>query len=87
MRAVRKQATIECRCHRDEPLWQDGYHERVLRDEETTRQVIDYMLNNPVRAGLVQNAIDYPFSWSADHEATAGHNPARPTCSSDAPDT
>lgn len=46
------------------PLWQDGYFERVLRREEATESVIDYILANPIRAGLVQNAMDYPFSWS-----------------------
>ena len=45
-------------------LWQDGYHERVLRKTEDTQQVIAYILNNPVRAGLVERAVDYLFSWS-----------------------
>jgi hypothetical protein len=26
-------------------------------------QKIDYMLENPVRAGLVQNPLDYPWIW------------------------
>ena len=45
-------------------LWQDGYFERVLRDEEGTQAVVAYILGNPIRAGLVENATDYPFSWS-----------------------
>ena len=52
-------------------LWQDGYHERVLRREEATETVIEYILANPIRAGLVENAMDYPFSWSVStHSAT-----------------
>ena len=42
--------------------WQDGYFERVLRAEEATEVVVRYVLDNPVRAGLVTLAEDYPFS-------------------------
>ncbi len=45
-------------------LWQGGYYERVLRKDEETQSVIDYILDNPVRAGLVKRPLDYPFSWS-----------------------
>ncbi len=45
-------------------LWQDGWHERVLRETEGTDEVIDYILLNPVRAGLAENAAEYPYSWS-----------------------
>ena len=50
----RKQFGVMC-------LWQEGYHERVLRSDETTGTVVRYVLNNPVRAGLVTRAEDYPF--------------------------
>ena len=46
------------------PFWQDGYHDRILRREEATPAVIAYILNNPVRAGLATDPLDYPFSWS-----------------------
>jgi putative transposase len=45
-------------------LWQKGYFEHVLRDDETTLNVARYILANPVRAGLVQEPHDYPFSGS-----------------------
>jgi len=47
-----------------EPIWQPGYFERVLRDDEDTRVVAAYILNNPVRAGLVSAPGDYRFSGS-----------------------
>jgi putative transposase len=54
----------------DEPVWQKGYFERVLRDDETTLTVVKYILENPVRKGLVREPRDYPFSgsmiWSWD---------------------
>ena len=45
-------------------LWQEGYHDRVLRAEEDSRRVARYILENPVRAGLVKHASEYPFSGS-----------------------
>ena len=46
------------------PIWQVGYFERVLREAEDTRTVVAYILGNPVRAGLVVNPADHPFSGS-----------------------
>jgi REP element-mobilizing transposase RayT len=47
-----------------EAVWQTGYFERVLRETEDTRTVVAYILDNPVRCGLVENARDYPLSGS-----------------------
>ena len=49
-------------------LWQDGYFDRVLREDDRPGAIIDYILNNPVRSGLVERAIDYPFGWSCTIE-------------------
>jgi len=46
------------------PLWQEGYHERVLRAEDDARVTARYILANPVRGGLVDDPADYPFSGS-----------------------
>ena len=43
-------------------LWQDGFHDRVLRSEESTADVCRYIWGNPVRAGLVDRVEDYGFS-------------------------
>ena len=45
-------------------LWQDGYFEHVLRDDEVTETVARYILANPVRAGLCKEPDQYPFSGS-----------------------
>jgi len=42
--------------------WQEGYYERVLRSDQATDVVVRYVLENPVRAGLVKRAEDYSFS-------------------------
>jgi putative transposase len=46
-------------------LWDKGYYDRVLRDSEATEAVARYILMNPVRAGLVKSAADYPFLGSS----------------------
>jgi putative transposase len=46
------------------PLWQEGYFDHVLRAEEDARQVARYILDNPVRAGLVAHPSEYPFLGS-----------------------
>ena len=48
----------------DRPLWQKGYYEHVLRDDEDSKEVAFYIVANPVRAGLVQSPDEYPFSGS-----------------------
>ena len=45
-------------------LWQEGYYEHVLRAEEDGRAVARYILENPLRAGLVANVLDYPYIGS-----------------------
>jgi putative transposase len=48
-------------------LWQRYGYERTLREEDTTLAVAKYILENPVRAGLVTNPEDHPFSGSKTH--------------------
>ena len=46
-------------------LWQDGYVDRVLRDDEASRDVVSYIIANPVRAGLCEHPNDYAYSGSS----------------------
>ena len=41
-------------------VWQEGYHDWVLRSEQQTEDVIRYLLDNPVGAGLVKEWQEYP---------------------------
>jgi putative transposase len=45
-------------------LWQRYGYERVLRSEESTLTVARYIMENPVRAKLVDQVEDYPFLGS-----------------------
>ena len=46
------------------PLWQHGFHDRALRQEEDLLAVARYVIANPVRAGLITRVADYPL-WDA----------------------
>ncbi|MFZ4482755.1 MAG: REP-associated tyrosine transposase [Chthoniobacterales bacterium] len=46
------------------PHWQKGFFDHVLRSGESYTQKWDYVRANPVRAGLVTNAADWPYIGS-----------------------
>ena len=45
-------------------LWQTGYYDHVLRDEQSMQATAGYILQNPVRAGLVARMEQYPHMGS-----------------------
>ena len=45
-------------------LWQKSYYDHVVRSEEGLRTVAEYVLGNPVRAGLTSEVGQYPFAGS-----------------------
>jgi REP-associated tyrosine transposase len=45
-------------------LWGDRFWARVVGDDEYLVEVCEYVLNNPVRAGLVARAADWRWSYS-----------------------
>jgi len=47
------------------PLWDEGFHDHVLRPEEDPKRFAHYIIENPVRAGLAKSPLDYPLSGSA----------------------
>jgi len=46
-------------------LWQEGYFDRILREEQPTLAVAGYIVANPVRGGLCEDATKYPYSGSS----------------------
>jgi len=77
MRQWKQKTARECMTRYRARLWQAGFHERVLREGDDIRAVVGYVLQNPVRAGLVRSARDWPWIGSSrysigDLEAHAG---------------
>jgi REP element-mobilizing transposase RayT len=48
---------------RNGPVWQDESFDHVLRGDESLRETIEYICQNPVRKGLVDKPEDYPWLW------------------------
>ena len=46
--------------------WQRDFFEHRLRRDESYREKADYILLNPLRAGLVQKVEDWPYVFVAD---------------------
>jgi putative transposase len=51
--------------------WQRYAYDHVLRDDEKTLVVARYILENPLRAGLVQRIEDYPYCGSLEYPLDA----------------
>ncbi len=45
-------------------LWQKGFYDHVLRSREAVDAAAWYILNNPVRRGLVKEMYEWPQSGS-----------------------
>ena len=43
-------------------IWQKNYYDHVVRNDESMKTIADYILNNPVRKGIVDEWEKYPFS-------------------------
>ena len=52
-------------------LWQPGYYERILRDDEPTEAVVRYIMENPIRAGLARELGEYPHAGSDEYDLTS----------------
>lgn len=49
---------------RGAPVWQAGFHDHAVRNDEDLREMARYIVANPVRAGLVRTSGAYPH-WDA----------------------
>ncbi len=45
------------------PFWQRGFYDHALRKDEDLIKAAEYLVMNPVRAGLADSWEEYQFSW------------------------
>ena len=50
------------------PVWQPRFFDHLLRSAESRSEKWNYVRDNPVRAGLVKNAEDWPYQGSIHFE-------------------
>jgi hypothetical protein len=52
------------------PLWERSFYDQIVRNEKAVSRVVAYILNNPVKAKLVEAEDDWPWSGTPDSLAT-----------------
>ncbi|MEW6199183.1 MAG: DUF1156 domain-containing protein [Planctomycetota bacterium] len=68
--------------NRTGPLWEEESWDRIIRDEKDYEEKWNYILNNPVKAGLADSAERYPFLYvnaeARDATGETGETPVIP---------
>lgn len=50
--------------HRSGPFWQDESYDHIVRDEADLERIVQYVVCNPVKAGLVTNWRDWKWTYT-----------------------
>jgi REP element-mobilizing transposase RayT len=58
--------------HQKRHVWQFDYYDRFIRSERHYRAAVDYIHQNPVKAGLIGKAEDWPWSSAASWARDCG---------------
>jgi REP element-mobilizing transposase RayT len=53
-------------------LWQEGNHPQMIQDEEMLRQKLEYIHNNPVKRGYVDDPTHWRYSSARNYAGTTG---------------
>ena len=62
VKTFKHKTTFHFRFKTGKTLWQMSFFDHILRTAEDLSETVEYILLNPVRAGLVQRPHDYPYS-------------------------
>jgi REP-associated tyrosine transposase len=54
------------RCIGEVVRWQFGYYDRILRRVDSEHDIARYITQNPVRAGIIREGEEYPWSGIVD---------------------
>ncbi len=65
MQSIKGYSSRECNkeLKRKGTFWQNESYDRWLRDENEYRYTINYILNNPVKAGIITDWKDWKYTW------------------------
>ena len=78
VRAIKYNFSVGADCHRTDikneeqsiarhkkglkPIWQKRYYEHTIRDEKDYLRCLEYMKNNPIKHGVVENVEEWEYS-------------------------
>ncbi|HEY3397787.1 MAG TPA: transposase [Armatimonadota bacterium] len=66
IQVFRRRLTYATRDDFPPSLWQRSFYDHVLRDADHLGELCAYVVNNPMRKGLVERWEDYPLTWLSD---------------------
>jgi putative transposase len=49
-------------------VWQESYFDRAVRNDEELKKAFDYIMNNPIKAGYVEDASDWKWLYPQQEE-------------------
>lgn len=64
VKLAKQRAAYHPRRQHGSRLWQPYFYEHVVRDDERSGTIIQYIVGNPLRSKLVETLEDYPF-WGS----------------------
>ncbi len=67
-----KHAKLAHKTDREYQLWQEGVHPVLIQGEEMMRQRLQYMHDNPVRRGYVDDAVHWRYSSARNYAGMEG---------------
>ena len=79
LEAIKVGSTLRINTGRKERglLWQRRFFDRALRTVKEYGETVAYLYHNPVKAGLVRRAEDWPWSSAREFTGTLGENATR----------
>jgi hypothetical protein len=65
MQSIKRISGRKCNLvlNRNGKFWQDESYDRLVRDDKELYFIIQYVLMNPVNAGLVENWNDWKYTY------------------------
>jgi len=63
------------KAHKDDrayQFWQEGVHPELIQGEEMMRQKVEYIHQNPVKRGYVDEATHWRYSSARDYTGAQG---------------
>ena len=75
MKTILDQLAFYKKAHKGErayQFWQEGVHPEIIQGEDMMRQKIDYIHQNPVKRGYVDQATHWRYSSARNYENDVG---------------
>jgi REP element-mobilizing transposase RayT len=58
--------------HTTYQIWEEGFHPKLIQSEKMMMEKINYIHNNPVKRGYVDETIHWRYSSARDYNGTVG---------------